>query len=228
MVQAQDILPQMTLTSQRQEMPPTNSLELAEYLARSCTACALAQTRTNAVPGEGPTDARIMLIREAPGQNEDKQGRPFVGAAGRLLDELLPEAGLNRSEVYITNILKCRPPGNRDPLPEEIATCRHHLEVQIRHLDPELIITLGAFSLHHFFPGETIGKSAGTLRNKDGRFIYPVMHPAAALRRREFRDRVTQQFRNIPSALHTLRTNPPPPETAPAPKTPKPEQSALL
>ena len=225
MVQAKDILPQMTPTAQRQEMPPTNSLELAEYLARSCTACALAETRTNVVPGEGPTDARIMLIGEAPGQNEDKQGRPFVGAAGRLLDELLPEAHLNRSEVYITNILKCRPPGNRDPLPQEIATCRRHLELQIIRLDPELIITMGAFSLHHFFPGETIGRAAGTLRNKDGRYVYPVMHPAAALRRREFRDRVTEQFRGIPQALHALRNDPPPPE---APQAPKPEQSALL
>ena len=228
MVRAKDILPQMTATAQRQEMPPRNSMELAEYLARNCTACALSQTRTNVVPGEGPTDARVMLIGEAPGKNEDKEGRPFVGAAGKLLDELLPEAELDRSEVYITNILKCRPPGNRDPLPEEIATCRRHLEIQICRLNPELIITLGAFSLHHFFPRETIGKVGGILRNLDGRFIYPVMHPAAALRRREFRDRVTEQFRRIPAARHTLRTAPPPPEPKPAPAPPRPEQSALL
>lgn len=215
----------MTMTAQRQEMPPTNSLELAEYLARSCTSCALAQTRTNAVPGEGPADARIMLIGEAPGKNEDQQGRPFVGAAGKLLDELLPEAGLTRDDVYITNILKCRPPDNRDPLPEEIASCSRHLEIQIIHLNPELIITLGAFSLHHFLPKETMAKARGTLRNIGGRYVYPVMHPAAALRRREFRDRVTEDFRSIPHVLEQLRTDPPPLEQ-PQPKAAPPQTAA--
>lgn len=211
----------MTAIAQRQQTPPANSLELAEHLARSCTSCALARTRTNAVPGEGAPDSRIMLIGEAPGKNEDLQGRPFVGAAGKLLDELLPLAGLTRTEVYITNILKCRPPENRDPLPEEIAACAHHLDIQIRHLRPELIITMGAFSLQRFFPGETMAQARGRLRNCDGAFVYPVMHPAAALRRREFRERVTEDFRRIPEILNQLRTDPPPPETPRAPKQPQ-------
>ena len=228
MIQTQELLPHMTLTAQRQEMPPKNSLELAEYLARTCTSCALSETRTNAVPGDGPADARIMLIGEAPGANEDKQGLPFVGAAGRLLDQLLPEAGLDRSEVYITNILKCRPPSNRDPLPEEISACRRHLDIQISQLNPDLIITLGAFSLRHFLPGETIGSAAGKLRNIGGRNIFPVMHPAAALRRGEFRERLTAHFRAIPAALEQARTAPPAAEQPPRPKNTPPAQSSLL
>ena len=203
----------MLTTAQRQEAPPKNSLELAEYLIRSCVACPLSKTRTNAVPGEGPTDARIVLIGEAPGKNEDQQGRPFVGAAGKLLDQLLPEAGLSREDVYITNILKCRPPDNRDPAPEEIAACSKHLDIQLRLLNPELVITLGAFSMNRYLPGETVGKSGGRLRNCGGTNIYPVMHPAAALRRGEFKERVTKDFQGIPAALEQLRTNPPAPET---------------
>ena len=191
---------------------PTTPLQLTEHLISNCTKCPLHRTRTCAVPGEGPPDARIVMIGEAPGRNEDAQGRPFVGAAGKLLDELLPTAGLQRSDVYITNVLKCRPPANRDPLPEEIATCAPHLNTQLRLIQPELIITLGAFSLNHYFPKETVGKARGQLRNCGGTYIYPVMHPAAALRRREFRDHVTADFQNIPNALAQLRSNPPEPE----------------
>ena len=228
MLQPQELFPQMTPIAQRQETPPKNSIELIEYLARSCTSCDLAKSRTNAVPGEGPTDARVMLIGEAPGQNEDKQGRPFIGAAGRLLDQLLPEAGLDRSEVYITNILKCRPPGNRNPLPEEISACRRHLDAQIAQLNPDLIITLGAFSLQHFIPGETIGSAAGQLRNINGRNIYPVMHPAAALRRGEFKERLIAHFQALPAALEQARNSPPTPEAPSAPKTPAPTQATFF
>ena len=207
------------------DTPPQNPLELAEHLIRLCTRCPLSRTRTNAVPGEGPPDARVVLIGEAPGQNEDKHGRPFVGAAGQLLDKLLPTAGLSRSEVYITNILKCRPPENRDPLPQEIEACSRHLEIQLGLINPELVITLGAFSLQHFFTGETVGKSRGRLRNQNGRFIYPVMHPAAALRRQDFNEKVSQDFLAIPQVLETLRTDPPPAE---APVSHAATQSALF
>ena len=139
----------------------------------------------------------------------------------KLLDELLPQAGLSRGDVYITNILKCRPPDNRDPLPEEIEACSRHLDIQLGHLNPELVITLGAFSLNRFFPKETVGKARGRLRNCNGVNVFPVMHPAAALRRGEFRARLTEDFRAIPQALADARHNPPEPESpAPARKQP--------
>ena len=213
--------------AQAQFAPPRNSVEMTEYLARNCTACPLHRTRTNAVPGEGPADARIVLIGEAPGRNEDEQGRPFVGAAGKLLDELLPMAGLSRDDVYITNILKCRPPDNRDPLPEEVSACAQHLDRQLLHLNPELVITLGAFSLNRFFPGETVGKARGRIRNKDGLLIYPVMHPAAALRRKELKERCSADFQSIPQALESLRQSPPEPEPT-APAKPEATQSSLF
>ena len=120
---------------------------------RACTRCELHKTRTKSVPGEGPADARIMLIGEAPGWNEDQQGRPFVGAAGRFLEELLASAGMARDEVFITNVVKSRPPGNRDPLPDEIAACAPFLERQIEVIDPDVIVTLGRFSMARWFPG---------------------------------------------------------------------------
>ena len=126
-----------------------------------CLRCELHKTRTKAVPGEGPADARIMLIGEAPGWNEDQQGRPFVGAAGKFLEELLAAAGLKREDVFITNIVKSRPPGNRDPLPDEIAACEPWLQRQIEIIDPDVIVTLGRFSMAQWFPGERISKIHG-------------------------------------------------------------------
>ena len=192
-----------------EEPVPANAIELAALLIRHCENCPLSQTRTNAVPGEGPQDAQVMIIAEGPGKHEDRQGRPFVGAAGKFLDELLPMAGLSRDQVFITNMIKCRAPGNRDPEPEEMAACSRHLERQITIINPKLIIALGKFSLSKFLPGETIGKARGRLRRKNGRFIYPVMHPAAGLRRGDFKQSVIEDFQAIPAVLRQIDDDPP-------------------
>ena len=126
-----------------------------------CRACPLATTRTRAVPGEGPVDAEILLIGEAPGYYEDQQGRPFVGAAGQFLETLLASIGLKRTDVFIANVVKCRPPQNRDPLPEEIGACSHWLGEQLEILKPKVIVTLGRYSLARFLPGQPIGKIHG-------------------------------------------------------------------
>ncbi len=162
-------------------------LESLEGEIRLCTRCDLHTVANKAVPGEGPADAEVMLVGEAPGFNEDKQGRPFVGAAGRFLEELLGAAGLKREEVYITNVVKHRPPNNRDPLPNELAACLPWLERQIEIINPRFIVTLGRFSLGTFFPGSMISKVHGEVREKDGRFFFAMYHPAAALHQEKLR-----------------------------------------
>jgi DNA polymerase len=142
-----------------------------------------------------------MFIGEGPGFHEDRQGRPFVGPAGQLLEGLLASIGTNRDEVFIANMVKCRPPDNRDPQPSEISACAKYLDRQIELINPKLIVTLGRFSLGRFFPGESITRARGRVRTKDGRRIFPVMHPAAALRRPELRTIMVEDFRAISSAL---------------------------
>ena len=181
---------------------------------RTCMDCNLSQHRTRAVPGEGPEEADLMFIGEGPGYNEDQQGRPFVGQAGQYLEELLASIGFSRDEVYITNMVKCRPPDNRDPQPPEIAACSKYLERQIDLINPRIIVTLGRFSLGRFFPGESITRARGRLRQKDGRLIFPVMHPAAALRRPELRATMVEDFRAIAAALEEAPE--PEPEESPA------------
>jgi uracil-DNA glycosylase family 4 len=168
---------------------------------RVCTRCELHRTRTKSVPGEGPADARVMLIGEAPGWNEDQQGRPFVGAAGRFLDELLAQAGLRRDEVFITNVVKSRPPGNRDPLPDEIAACAPYLERQIEVIDPDVIVTLGRYSMARWFPGERISKIHGQPKQVGRRLIVPMYHPAAALHQQALRATIEEDFRKLPGIL---------------------------
>ncbi len=151
--------------------------------AASCVACGLAETRTNVVFGVGSPDAALMFIGEAPGRNEDLQGEPFVGAAGRLLNQLAGEVGISRDEVYIANVLKCRPPGNRDPREEEIAACKGFLAQQIRLIDPAVVMTLGNFASKLLLKTETgITRLRGTAYPWWGRFVVPTFHPAAALR----------------------------------------------
>jgi len=180
------------------------SLDEIAHLVKDCTDCPLSAGRTNAVPGEGPADAKLLFIGEGPGQQEDRQGRPFVGAAGKFLEELLTSIGLTREQVFIANMIKCRPPQNRDPSPDEMSSCSKYLDRQIELLNPELIVTLGRFSLGRFFPGESITRARGKVREKEGRFIYPIMHPAAALHRQENRSAIMQDFQNIPQVLEKL------------------------
>lgn len=172
---------------------------------RGCQRCALARTRTLAVPGEGPLDAEVMFIGEAPGVNEDRQGRPFVGQAGAFLEELLGEAGLTRPEVYICNVLKCRPPGNRDPLPTEIEACSDYLSAQIRLIDPLLIVTLGRYSMSRFFPNQAISRIHGRPREANGRILVPMYHPAAALHQQRLRGVIIDDFRTLPELLERAR-----------------------
>ena len=178
-----------------------DNLDDVARAVRACTDCPLHRGRTNAVPGEGSPTAELMFIGEGPGFHEDRQGRPFVGPAGQLLEGLLASIGTNRDEVFIANMVKCRPPDNRDPLPPEISACSKYLDRQIELVNPKIIVTLGRFSLGRFFPGESITRARGRLRQKDGRLIFPVMHPAAALRRPELRSTMVQDFRAIADAL---------------------------
>ncbi|MCY4367537.1 MAG: uracil-DNA glycosylase [Chloroflexi bacterium] len=205
-----------------------NSLEEIAQLVYRCTNCELHQGRTNAVPGEGSPEAEVMFIGEGPGAQEDRQGRPFVGPAGQFLDELLASIGMNRGQVYIANMVKCRPPQNRDPLPAEVRACGAYLDRQIELLDPSLIVTLGRFSLARFFPGESISRARGRVREKDGRRIFPIMHPAAALYRREMRGSIMEDFQRIPEILAQARQQPLEGEITREEETPPPEQLSLF
>ncbi len=180
-----------------------NSLDEVAQAVRGCTDCPLHRGRTNAVPGEGNPSAELMFIGEGPGFHEDRQGRPFVGPAGQFLEGLLATIGTNRDDVFIANMVKCRPPDNRDPDPSEIASCSKYLERQIELVNPKLIVTLGRFSLGRFFPGESVTRARGKLRHKDGRAIFPVLHPAAALRRNELRKTLVDDFRAIAALLES-------------------------
>jgi uracil-DNA glycosylase family 4 len=169
-----------------------------------CQKCILAQGRTQAVPGEGPEDASIMFIGEGPGFHEDRQGRPFVGAAGNYLNELLEKIGLKRDQVYITNVVKCRPPGNRDPEPEEIEACRPYLDRQIDLIRPRLVITLGRFSMQRYFPGASISRIHGQPKRVGNVIYYPMFHPAAALHQPRWRSMVEEDMVKIPELLAKL------------------------
>jgi DNA polymerase len=167
-----------------------------------CTKCPLHHSRKKAVPGEGPADAEVLLIGEGPGFYENEQGRPFVGAAGKFLDELLAKAGLKREKVFITNVVKCRPPGNRDPEPEEVLTCTsNYLKRQIEAIDPKVIITLGRHSMGLFLENVKISQVHGRPRRVDGRLIVPMFHPAAALHQPSLRDAVLGDFARLPEIL---------------------------
>ena len=187
--------------------------ELAKEIA-VCERCILSQSRRNTVPGEGPEDADIMFIGEAPGFHEDRQGRPFVGAAGQFLNELLESIGLKREDVYITNVIKCRPPANRDPLVSEIEACWPYLERQIELIQPKMIVTLGRYSMERFFPGQKISRIHGRPRKMEGIIYYPIYHPAAALHQPRYRADVEADFQRIPQLLAEIEemeeTEPPP------------------
>ena len=167
----------------------------------ACRDCELARYRTKVVPGEGAEEADLLFIGEAPGWHEDQQGRPFVGPAGQFLDQLLALIGLRREEVYIANVIKCRPPQNRDPLPAEIQACRKWLDRQVEIIRPKMIITLGRYSLAQYLPGESIGKIHGKPRKVGDIIYYPMYHPAAALHQGSLRRTIEDDMLRIPQLL---------------------------
>lgn len=167
----------------------------------TCSKCNLCKSRTKAVPGEGRPDAKILFIGEGPGLNEDRQGRPFVGPAGQFLDELLASINLKRADVFITNVVKCRPPNNRDPLPEEIQACNDYLDRQIAALNPQVIVTLGRYSMAKFFGNEKISVIHGRARKIDGRICIAMYHPAAGLHQASLKDVIRQDFKKIPLVI---------------------------
>ena len=166
-----------------------------------CRDCALCNGRTNAVPGEGSADAEIMFIGEGPGFYEDQQGRPFVGASGKFLDELIGSIGYDRRKVFIANVVKCRPPQNRDPQPDEIEACDKYLQEQIGIIDPKVIVTLGRHSMQRYFPGEAISRVHGQPRRKGERIVVPMYHPAAALHQGGLRKVIEADFAKLPDFL---------------------------
>jgi DNA polymerase len=185
------------------------NLTLDEIAAqvRDCTRCELYRSRTNGVPGTGNPQAEIMFIGEAPGWHEDKQGLPFVGAAGQFLNEMLASAGLTRKEVFVTNIVKSRPPGNRDPLPDEIAACSHYLDAQIAAIQPKVIVTLGRYSMARWFPGERISRIHGQARRFGSFVVVPMYHPAAALHQASLRETVEADMARLPRIIEEARQN---------------------
>jgi uracil-DNA glycosylase family 4 len=177
--------------------------ELCRKMA-SCQACDLAQVRTRVVPGEGAEHADILFIGEAPGFNEDREGRPFVGAAGAFLDELLSSIGLSRNEVYIANVIKCRPQANRDPLPIEIRACKPWLDQQIELIRPKVIVTLGRYSLARYIGNESISRVHGKPRKVGDVLCFPMYHPAAALHQGSLRKVIEEDMRRLPQLLRDI------------------------
>jgi DNA polymerase len=170
-----------------------------------CTRCALAARRTHAVPGEGSAVTDVLLVGEGPGAREDATGRPFVGPAGQLLDELIASIGWHRDDVFITNVVKCRPPGNRDPEPHEIETCAAYLDRQEAALHPSVVVTLGRHSLRRYLPDARISTVHGSLRRGRGHWVFPMYHPAAALHQASLRETLFRDMRGLPAALLRAR-----------------------
>lgn len=188
----------------------TKDLEAIAKNVAVCVKCRLNEGRIKAVPGEGDPKADILLIGEGPGKNEDLQGSPFVGAAGKFLEEMLGLIALKREQVFITNVVKCRPPNNRDPLPDEVDTCTSSwLGAQLHHIDPKVIVTLGRHSLEHFIKGKAISECHGKpfrTAAPDGarRVFYPLYHPAAALYQGSLREVLKKDFKRIPAVLKAI------------------------
>lgn len=191
-------------------MTKREKLDQLNALMSLCSNCALRQGCTRVVPGEGNHEAEILFIGEAPGKKEDELGRPFVGAAGKFLDEMLASIKLKREDVYIANVCKCRPPENRDPLPEEVAACWPWLEKQIEIIDPKLIVTLGRHSLGRFFPDVKISEVHGKAFRRDfpnlgKRVFYALYHPAAALYNGSMRETLLKDFSQIPKVIKQIK-----------------------
>lgn len=183
------------------ENPTWDTIEDVADVVRTCTKCRLHSCRTNAVPGDGSSVASILIVGEGPGFNEDQLGLPFVGRSGKLLDELLATVPLSREDVFITNVVKCRPPNNRDPLPDEVAACRPYLESQMQLLNPKVIVTLGRHSLLRFCPGGKISNDHGKILRWRDRILLPLYHPAAGLRNPAIRQDLRKDVLMLPEAL---------------------------
>lgn len=194
---------------------------LSEEIAR-CPDCELSRTRTHAVPGEGRPDADIVFIGEGPGYYEDQQARPFVGPAGQFLEQLLASIGLRREDVYIGNVIKCRPPENRDPLPQEINACRKWLDRQLEIIGPRVVATLGRYSMNRYFPGQSISRIHGQPRRVGDMVVVPMYHPAAALHQGSLRRTIEEDFKKLPAILEQARK-----EEVEA-EAPEPQQMRLL
>jgi DNA polymerase len=182
-------------------MKPEEILEQVSKEVSTCTKCNLHYSRKLAVPGEGPANAEIMFIGEGPGFHENEQGRPFVGAAGKYLEELLGKIDLKRAEVFIGNVVKCRPPGNRDPLPDELVACSAYLERQIQAINPKVIVTLGRYSMAHFLPNAKISEIHGQSMKVKGRLVVAMYHPAAALHQPSLKATVEADFARLPELI---------------------------
>lgn len=187
-------------------MDPVQELNTIAQEVRVCQNCTLHKTRKLSVPGEGPANADIVFIGEGPGHNENEQGRPFVGAAGKFLEELLGKAGLRRNEVFICNVVKCRPPNNRDPEPAEIMACGKYLDRQIAAINPKVIVTLGRFSMARYFPNARISQIHGHASRVDGRLVVAMYHPAAALHQPLLRPDLEKDFAGLANLLHPEKT----------------------
>lgn len=187
----------------------TTKFELLEKInirIKSCKKCRLCEQALNAVPGEGNVESDIVFIGEAPGATEDATGRPFVGRAGKLLDMLLGQIDMKRSDVWIGNIIKHRPPQNRDPLPDEIASCQPYLTAQLEVIQPKLIVTLGRFSMSYFYNDGRISRDHGHPILLDKWIVFPLYHPAAALRNSSMAVELKKDFLRIPEILHQIRS----------------------
>jgi len=184
--------------------------EIAEKIA-VCRKCKLCEQRTNTVPGVGNPDADVLFVGEGPGKDEDLQGEPFVGAAGKFLNQMLESIGWSRADVFIANVVKCRPPNNRDPEPGEVETCWDYLSRQVEIISPKLIVTLGRHSMNRFLPGLKISEAHGNpKRRKDGRIFLPLYHPAAALYSPSQKEIHLADFAKIPAILKKIEEMPDP------------------
>jgi DNA polymerase len=181
----------------------------------ACQKCPLYHGRTHPVPGAGKEDAEILFIGEGPGFNEDQQGLPFVGASGKFLESMLGSIGLTRRDVFIANVVKCRPPENRDPLEEEIAACRDYLDRQIDAINPSVIVTLGRFSMARYFPGAKISAIHGRGKMIGNRMIVPFFHPAAALHQPNMRESIMADFALLPGYIEQVRASSAPVQAPP-------------
>jgi DNA polymerase len=203
---------------------PVSKLQALVKQVETCRLCPLCRGRHQAVPGEGNENATVLLIGEGPGYHEDREGRPFIGPAGQFLEELLGLAGLRRADVYITNVVKCRPPNNRDPLPVEIDACAPYLDRQIAAINPKVIITLGRYSMARFVDETSISRIHGQVWPQQGRVVVTMYHPAAGLHNDRLKDVIREDFRKLPGIIEQAQRAP---AATPRPAAPPPAADSL-